>query len=441
MTKRGGAAAVVLVSALFATGCSALGAEEPQESPEAQRAPEALATYEGDPLADLSLVEVPLAGAPTADEAARTDVIGLTDARLLTTKPGAENVIMLEALDTESGQLAWDITLWESRQIAIDAGLDASRPGARPTGRLELSDAVAQRTGGDAVYVPVFGNVCSDDACANQSDIDSYDGGYRSGIVSLNAGDGSVRWATDITSDLGDRLQGISLHPAIADATGETTLANVEAQTDDGDEATIAVALNSETGEVRWVEQGVVVSAIAGDVVTAVRAEDPRGAEGELVGLDAATGDEVWSVGETGAWAPQGARGSLAAVAAPDAEVVDARTGEHLRMGRFPVDPQLGDGFVAWLDSADGTVFSYDEGGERAQVGERAVSGAAVRAVSDDDYLWIATGGEDPQLFAADRTGAVHSDPLPGELVDVRASSVATVTPDGAVHLWRYSTE
>lgn len=441
MTKRGGAAAVVLVSALVATGCAALGADEPQESPEAQQAPESLATYEGDPLADLSLAEVPLAGGPTADESARTDVIGLTDARLLTTKPGAENVIMLEALDTESGQLAWDITLWESRQIAIDAGLDAGQ-GA---GRLELSDAAAQRIGGDAVYVPVFGNVCSDGACANQADIDSYEGGYRSGIVSLNAGDGSVRWATDVTSDLGGELQGISLHPAIADATGETTLANVEAQTDDGDEVTIAVALDSETGEVRWTERGVVVSAVAGDVVTAVRAEDPRGDEGELVGLDAATGDEVWSVGETGAWVPQGAQGSLVAVAAPDAEVVDARTGEYVRMGRFPVDPQLGDadgaGFVAWLDSADGTVFSYDEGAERAQVGQEAISGAAVRAVSDEDYLWVATGGEDPQLVAAGRTGAVHSDPIPGELVDVRGSSVVTVTPDGVVHLWRYSAE
>ncbi|WP_188712961.1 PQQ-binding-like beta-propeller repeat protein [Microbacterium faecale] len=436
MRNRWGVAAIAALTVTAIAGCSASD-EQQTPTPSAHPSEEPLETFDGDSLADLTLSETTLEAAPTADPDSRTDAIGLTETRLLTTRPDVENVIMLEAHDVETGQIAWDVTLWESRQIATDGGLDAGQ-GA---GRLELSDARAQRTGGDSVFAPVFGNICADEACSAHADIDDYGGGYRAGVVALDGADGSVRWVTDLTPHLGDDVDGIGLHPEIVDASAETTLVNIDQPTGEG--AVVVAALDTATGEVRWVSEGAIASAVVGGVVTAVRPDDPREPSGSLVGLDAATGDELWQTGESGSWAPRGATGSLAVVDAPDAAVVDLGTGERVRMGRFPVDPVAGgadDGaYATWIDARDGSVYTYADGAERARVSESTVSGDALVAISGDDYLWIASGGDDPEIVAADRTGMTRSDAITGEFVDVRGSSIVTVTPDRVVHLWRYA--
>ena len=436
MRNRWGVAVIAALTVTAIAGCSA---SEDQQPPATEEDPtqQPLETFDGDPLSDLTLSETPLAAAPTADPDQRTDVIGLTETRLLTTRPDVENVIMLEAHDVETGQIAWDVTLWESRQIATDGGLDAGQ-GA---GRLELSDARVQRTGGDSVFAPVFGNICADEACSAHADIDEYGGGYRAGVVALDGTDGSVQWVTDLTPHLGDDVDGIGLHPEIVDASAETTLVNIEQRTGEG--AVAVAALDTATGEVRWVSEGTIASAVVDEVVTAVHPDDPREPSGPLVGLDAATGDELWQTGESRSWAPRGATGSLAVVRAPDAAVVDVGTGEHVRMGRFPVDPVVGgadeDAYATWIDARDGSVYTYTAGAERARVSESTVPGDALAAISGDDYLWIASGGDQLEVIAADRTGATRSDAITGEFVDVRGSAIATITPDRVVHLWRYA--
>ena len=84
-------------------------------------------------------------------------------------------------------------------------------------------------------------------------------------------------------------------------------------------------------------------------------------------------------------------------------------------------------------------MYTYTAGAERARVSESTVPGDALAAISGDDYLWIASGGDQLEVIAADRTGATRSDAITGEFVDVRGSAIATITPDRVVHLWRYA--
>src|SRR5690606_9564020 len=101
---------------------------------------------------------------------------------------------------------------------------------------------------------------------------------------------------------------------------------------------------NASDGAVRWATRDAHLVSIAGDTILGE-------AGGELVAFDAATGDERWRSG-SGSWLPRQANASYAAAADPEADIVDVATGEVVSMGRFPVDPVVGDDLVAWIDAS-----------------------------------------------------------------------------------------
>jgi len=400
------AGAVVAAVTLGMAGCVSSDADPVSPSPE----PEAADVYSGEPLPELPLEEVPLAGDPTYAEADRSAVEGIAAGRLLATKPGDVNVIMLDAYDTSSGELAWDITTGEAAQLVLDAGFGA--------GRVEFAAGALQR-GGDLYVAPLFSNATASTP-------------YRSGLIAVNAADGSVAWTADLSPHLGDDVDGISVHADVVDASPETVIANVEAQTTQGERVSVAIALDASSGEVRWAERGVVLSSVAGDVVTAIRTASPGDDHGSLVGLTASTGEEAWSAGDaSGEWI--GGVGGLVAAWTPEAALFESSTGAPVDAGAILSAPVAGADFVAWLNPDDQALVTYTGGDERSWPGAEQVAADDVVAIDDAGYVWLASGA---QVTAYDRTGAARTDPLPGAFAGARDGSVVTVEDDGAVHLW-----
>jgi len=401
------AAVGIVAAALTVSGCESLGGPSPDtETPAPTKG--APTVYEGDGAADLDLAPVELQGAPAYAEADRSEVVGLASGRLLATRPGPENIIGVDAWDAGSGELSWDITTYESYQIVLDHGFGR--------GLLEFAGGAVQRGDAEGYVVPIFGNLCGGGTRC-------MDDPYRAGIAMLNPADGAVMWTSDLTERLGDDISGISMHTTVLDATADSVVVEVEAQLDGGGNTTVALAANASDGAVRWATRDAHLVSIAGDTILGE-------AGGELVAFDAATGDERWR-GGSGTWLPRQANASYAAAADPEADIVDVATGEVVSMGRFPVDPVVGDDLVAWID-ASGETITFD--GSPALPG--AEEGALTSAVRiDGDYIWTQGDG----VVAVDRTGAARTEALPGSFVAARDGYVVTVDDDGTVHLFRAS--
>lgn len=398
--------AALAAVALGLTGCAPDG---PDPGPQVSES-EAPDVYAGDALPDLALEEVPLVGDPVYAEAERSAVHGIVAGRVLATRPGDLNVIMLDAYDATTGELAWDITTGEAAQLVLDAGFG--------TGRLEFAAGTVQR-GGSGYAAPLFSN-------GNETTP------YRSGLVMIDASEGTVAWATELTPHLGGDVDGISVHTDVVDATPEAVIANIEAQSVDGAPVSMGVVVDAASGEVRWVERGVVLSSIAGDVVTAIRTEEPRDDEGSLVGFDAVSGELAWAAGAAGEWI--GATGALAAAWTPEAALFDTASGEPVDAGAILSSPVVADDIAAWLDPDERVVVTYAAGDERSWPGGTEVVADDVTAIDAAGYLWVAS---DAQVTALDRTGAARSEPLAGAFAGADDGSVVTVEDSGAVHLWR----
>jgi len=397
--------AALAAVALSLTGCAPSG-PDPKPPTAASKAPD---VYTGDTLPDLALEEVPLAGDPSYAEADRSAVHGIVADRVLATRPGDLNVIMLDAFDATTGEFAWDITTAEAAQLVLDAGFGS--------GRLEFAVGAVQR-GGYGYAAPLFSNGSATTP-------------YRSGLVLLDASDGSVVWAADLTPHLGDDVAGISVHTDVVDATREVVIANIEAQSAAGVPMTMGAGIDAASGEVRWVERGVVLSSIAGDVVTAVRTENSSDHEGVLVGIDAASGEQVWEAGAAGDWI--GGTGTIAAAWTPEAVLFDTATGAAVDAGAILSAPVAGDEFAAWLNPDEHAVVTFAAGGERSWPGATEVVADDVTAIDADGYVWVASGA---RVTALDRTGAARSEQLTGAFAGAADGAVVTVEESGAVHLW-----
>jgi len=398
--------AALVAVALGLTGCSPGGTEPAPQVAESE-APDA---YAGDGLPDLALEEVPLAGEPVYAEADRSAVHGIAAGRVLATRPGDLNVIMLDAYDATTGELAWDITTSEAAQLVFDAGFGS--------GRLEFAAGAVQR-GGPGYAVPLFSN-------------GSETTPYRSGLIMLDATGGSVVWTSDLTPHLGDDVEGISVHTDVVDATSDVVIANIEAQSADGAPMSMGAVVDASSGELRWVERGIVLSSIAGDVVTAIRTEDPRDDQGALVGIDAASGEQMWEAGSAGEWI--GGTGTIAAAWTPEAALFATASGEPVDVGAILSAPVAADDIAAWLDPDEHAVVTYAAGDERPWPGAAEVVADEVTAIDAAGYVWVASGA---QTAALDRTGAARSDSLVGAFAGAGGGSVVTVEESGAVHLWR----
>jgi hypothetical protein len=362
--------------------------------------------YEGDAASDLDLVPVELTDAPSYAEANRSGIVGLAGGRLLATRPGPENIIGVDAWDASTGELSWDITTYESYQIVLDEGFGR--------GLLEFAGGAVQRGGADGYVVPIFGNLCG-------GGTQCMDDPYRAGIAMINPADGAVMWTSDLTADLGDEISGISMHTTVLDANTDSIVVEVEAQLDGGGDTTVALVANAADGAIRWTTRDAHLVSIAGDAILGE-------ADGGLAAWDAATGDERWH-GGSGTWMPRQANARYAAAEDPESDIIDVASGEVVSMGRFPVDPVVGDDLVAWVD-ASGETIGFD--GSPALPGAEA--GALTAAVAiDGEYIWTQGDG----VAAVDRTGATRSETLPGSFVDARGGAVATADDDGTVHLFR----
>lgn len=395
----------VVAATLLAAGCSNFPGFGPEPT-EAAPTDEASTVYDGASASDLSLSPVELSGAPTYAEADRSDVVGLAGGKLLATRPGPERIIGVDAWDTATGELSWDITTYESYQIVLDHGFGR--------GLLEFAGGAVQRGSADGYVVPIFGNLCG-------GGTQCMDDPYRAGIAMINPADGAIMWTSDLTDQLGDDISGISMHTTVVDANADSIVVEVEAQLDGGGNATVALVANASDGSVRWTTRDAHLVSVAGDAILGE-------ADGALAAFDAAAGDERWR-GGSGTWIPRQAQAQYAAAEDPEADVIDVASGEVVSMGRFPVDPVVSDDLVAWID-ASGETISFD--GSSALLGAEA--GALATAVAiDGDYIWTAGDG----VLAVDRTGAARTDALPGSFVDARGGAVATVDDDGTVHLFR----
>lgn len=398
--------AAVAAVALSVTGCVS-GDADPAET---SLAPDVADEYSGDPLPEIPLEEVSIAGSPTYAETDRSAIEGIAAGRMLATRPGDVNVIMLDAYDTESGELAWDITTGEAAQLVQDAGFGA--------GRVEFAAGSLQRQG-DLYVAPLFSNATASTP-------------YRSGLIAIKAADASVAWTADLSPHLGDDVDGISVHADVVDVSSDTVIANVEAQNTEGETVTVGIALDASSGEVRWAERGVVLASIAGDVITAIRTANPGDDHGTLVGITASSGDEAWSAGDAeGQWI--GGIGAVVAAWTPEAALFASSTGALVDAGSILSEPVAGADFVAWLNPDAETLVTYAAGDERSWPGAEQVAADDVVAIDDEGYLWLASGA---QVTAHDRTGAARTDPLPGAFAGARDGSVVTVEEDGTVHLW-----
>ena len=397
------AAVGIAMTAMLAAGCDAFPDAGPDvPSPTA----EAPAVYAGDAAPDLALSTVELANAPSYAEADRSDVVGLAGGRLLATRPGPENIIGVDAWDAASGELAWDITTYESYQLVLDHGFGR--------GLLEFPGGAVQRGDAEGYVVPVFGNLCG-------GGTKCMDDPYRVGIAMIEPAGGSVVWTSDLTEHLGDDISGISMHATVVDANADSIIVEVEAQLDGGGNTTVAVVADASNGAIRWTTRDAHLVSIAGETILGEQG-------GELVAFDGAAGDERWRAG-SGTWIPRQANASYAAALDPESDVIDVATGEVVSMGRFPVDPIVSDEFVAWID-ATGETISFD--GSEALPGSSGEAAATAVAI-DGQYIWSEGDG----VVAVDRTGTARSESLPGSFVDARDGAVATVEDDGSVHLFR----
>ncbi|MGI6877703.1 PQQ-binding-like beta-propeller repeat protein [Microbacterium sp. gxy059] len=414
------AAVGLLTVGLMLAGCGA-----PSE-PEPVRTDDAPAPDEGRELPGLAVGETQIGDEGEYRESL-LGAVGLEDGRLVVSSFSTDDGEELDAYDSATGELSWQLTASETEHLVSSAGLGE--------GRLDFSSVVV---GPESVFVGYDATRCGDaagDECADGED----EGARQSGVVALDPADGTPLWGAPVVPDHVDGIIDRTASIDVVDASAEVVLANVRGEgSEDGERVDVAVGLDSRTGHVLWAQQDLVAAFVEGDVVGVSSGSPSSPEDAVLGGLDAGSGERLWTVGdgETGMWAVDGhPRDRLAAAFLPAGELIDLHTGEIITAPNAPKPmlPQFGraegGAFAAWAAEDDATVlYSVDDGGEVIR-GGTALENGIVQAAGDDGYIWVASDDRKTSV-AVDRTGAVRSEPLAGRLLALAEGIVVTISDD-----------
>lgn len=353
----------------------------------------------------------------------------------------------LLVLDGATGESRWSWPQVEARIPDIDARASAYAPSTFAVGG----------SGDEAVLVAsTYVNPCPEDAAicsTSQTDLTS---GH--GIVAVGVASGDVRWhalvlppvdRSDPASTLANdsTVEPVGGTDAVVVArVGQSEFVIVPTTAPARDDRVRTVALSAVDGTVVWERPGLVATLVDADVVAGMLHTDVGVV---LVLVDAATGDDLWSM-EPGQTLGGIAAGAVVVQTESAAWLADARTGEVLVepqsegstiVSRITIGTDADGGpLVAWGARDDRQDGQSGDPAYRLWTADADGAGASVEDVGDwlspsdvrDGYVWCS---DNTALQALDRSGATRSDPVDGYVRGL-ADGLLLMQTDGGFDLY-----
>lgn len=420
MRNAAGVSGLILVAIALA-GCGQADSLDPDPTDDA------VPVYDGAELPEIAVSEIEIDSAYEADELTNVmfsgDVLLFVDNR------------RLSGIDTTDGALLWQREESELDDVLAEAG---AGQGSLSFGAVAVGHDGSILVSYDVERCPGDYDDCTAEEHAEAS---------SRGVAALDPTDGSLRWIQPVTS----HREGIGYTQIIPIASSrDMILVSVSAWSSElEDYLPVAVALDAQDGETLWAEEGYTAIFLEGDVVGASGSIESSD-ETRRVGLDAATGEERWDLGDSASgrwWSVEQAGGFAVTSIDGRPELIDLENGVVLdRSGDAQGGIGLGKDSEGWLaawmdrDGQDYRLHTLAQSAEEERRSEHLLEAASVSAISADGYIWIYEHGREV-TYAIDRTGVARSDEMIGQFRAVGDGALLVQDDEGALRLWSYETQ